>query len=185
MNELQILSDNAFHKMPMNFLIRYELEIMHRRDLWWLDTKILEQYTRLDQSAKCQRPKVKNPSFWLTTKTPLFHPGRILVSREVMVRLGRTEVLFYLNCFVRGGCSDGAAAGEDYMFRLNFDLMLRSTYWLTNEIGLSIKTNANRTCTVIRFLHESLNSLRCAQRESLPRAPTEVSIPKEIDPDPF
>src|SRR5262245_34121155 len=59
---------------------------------------------------------------YIESKAPYFHPGRVFVSSEVLTRLGRREILFYLNCFLRGACSDGAYAGEHYQFACCHDL---------------------------------------------------------------
>ena len=145
-------------------LIRYELEVMrpgrHSRPV-----TLNAQFARMDRLARKDRkddPEMKSMRAWLESEVPFFHPGRVLVSHDVMIRLGKMEVLFQLNCIVRGGGCDGPAAGEAIAQALYGDRLLQSVDWLTQDIALWITTNPARTRTVIRFSYERLPARRAA-----------------------
>ena len=93
---------------PRLRLIRYEFEVSKKRDLWWTSLDIRREYLDLDAAVRRRRDRAQG---FAIDDAPLFHPGRVIVSHEVMVRLGKRGVLFFLNLFVRGGHSDRGSAG--------------------------------------------------------------------------
>ena len=75
-----------------------------------------------------------------------------------MTRLGKEEVLLYLNWFVRGKWVGSPYAGLYCNSDSSNHRVLWSEYWFTREIALWVKTNPERTLTIIRFSHERLSS---------------------------
>src|ERR1700752_3890757 len=87
-------------------LIRYKLEVVRSRDRRReADPEILKDFTRIDEHLRRTGSRKAWP--FVGSDAPVFHPGRVLVSEEVMVRLGKEEVLSYINNFVRGGWKEG------------------------------------------------------------------------------
>ena len=96
----------------------------------------------------------------MESDVPLFHPGRVFVSHQAMIWLGRRTVLAYLNCHVRGEWADGAAAGAKSWGDLENNCSIWSNYHLGCGVALSLRTGKDRSRTVIRFFHETLGVFR-------------------------
>lgn len=166
-------------------MIRYELEVASQTR-HCPPVEILEEFSRMPEIAKRSRPKGAFES-----DSPMLHPGRVLVSSQVMTRLGRYEVLHYLNLFVRGGWEDGAYAGAMCYDQFYNDRTLDSVYRIGEQLSLLIKTNALRTVTVIRFQHERLWVRRWrAAKEEEERTPSQslpyiIPIPFDAEDIPF
>jgi hypothetical protein len=150
--------DYSGHNIP---LIRYPLEICHGRELEFSPDRARE-YAGLDGAIIKRRAPYSHS--WMQSDVPLFHPGRVMVTREVMTRLGRMNVLLYLNYHVRGGWADGAYAGEASQYSLAHDGVIWSNYPLTELLWLSVRTSGNRCRTVIRMSHERLAEIRATKR---------------------
>lgn len=159
-------------------LIRYELEtspFLPRNPT----PEIAQRLAVLGRTAEDRCKKVLENCE--TTITPCFHPGRVFVSREVMLYLGKLKVWVFLNLYVRGNLSDSwmdHSEGPPYV-----------EHALGGELRLDIHTNTPETRTVVRFRHERkyLRGKRRWERELCDSTASESiqSERKEDDPIPF
>lgn len=91
--------DKLFSEYGMH-IIRYELETVHRvQEPPRLE--IAQQLSVLESVVPKICERVLKDAFEIS-ETPYFHPGRVFVSHDVMAYLGRTNVLAFLNLYVRG-----------------------------------------------------------------------------------
>jgi len=158
------------------FIVRYPLEICGGPMVQFSPNRERE-YAGLDAVIIKQRASYYYD--WMENDAPLLQPGRVMVTREAMTRLGRMNILFYLNCHVLGEWADGAAAGEHSRCALKHDEVIWSNYRLTESLWLSVRTSGNRCRTVIRMDHERLAQIRASRRR---RASANGGQIKSADP---
>ena len=153
-------------------IINYELEIVGQVNKC-PTPHIARQLADLGRKAKRLCETSLDFASHMST-TPFFHPGRIFISREVMVYLGKVKVLVFLNCYVRGGWY--SIADETYQGGPTF-----GGKDFGGGLEFCIHTNSAETRTVVRFNHERLEFRRKMELTNKPDPTALLGLGAEKD----